>query len=156
MASHTFTVVSSLSVDDAFDRLIDLEQVTAWDEGVRGSVRIDHADGATPDSTGAVVEGSRFEVTVTGFDGTPDTVVYEITDASRPDRFVMVGENATFRATDELSLHATGTGSELTYVGRLELLGDDRPLTDAQLDSMFPKIAAVAQTGLTTFLNPPA
>jgi hypothetical protein len=145
MARHSFTIASPLTVQDAFARLIDLERVPEWDEGVRGSVRI----GPTPDS----VLGSRFEVTVTGFDGTPTTVVYELTEVDEPTRFVMIGENEQFRAADTLVLTSNETGCELSYDGTLELLGDDPPLTPTQLDSMFPKLAAVAEAGLRRFLD---
>ena len=150
MASHRFTIISPLPVQEAFTRLIDLERVPEWDEGVTGSARIDAAD-ADNDADSPV--GDRFDVTVHGFDGSPTSVVYEITEVDAPHRFVMVGENAEFRAVDTLELRATDDGCELTYDGTLELLGDDPPLTPAQLDSMFPKLAAVAQVGLTGFLD---
>ena len=145
MASHSFTITSPLTVRDAFTKLIDLERVTEWDEGVSSSVRI---DAASPS-----VLGSRFDVTVTGFDGAPTSVVYEITEADEPTRFVMVGENEQFRAADTLVLTPTDAGCELAYEGTLELLGDSPPLTSTQLDSMFPKIAAVAEAGLRRFLD---
>jgi len=50
-------------------------------------------------------------------------------------------------------LTGSDSGCVLDYHGTLELLGDDPPLSDAQLDSMFPKLAAVAEQGLTAFLN---
>ncbi len=92
-------------------------------------------------------------MTVTGFDGSPTSVVYEITEVDAPHRFVMVGENDEFRAVDTLELTSTTTGCELAYHGTLELLGDNPPLTSTQLDSMFPKIAAVAEVGLGRFLD---
>ena len=145
MASHSFTITSPLTVRDAFTKLIDLERVSEWDEGVSSSVRL---DAASPS-----VLGSRFDVTVTGFDGAPTSVVYEITEADEPTRFVMVGENDQFRAADTLVLTPTDAGCELAYEGTLELLGDSPPLTSTQLDSMFPKIAAVAEAGLRRFLD---
>lgn len=148
MASHRFTIASPLPVQEAFSRLIDLERVPEWDAGVAGSVRIEAAD-----AEGDSVVGSRFDVTVTGFDGSPTLVVYEITEADAPHRFVMIGENTEFRAVDTLELNTTTTGCELAYHGTLELLGDQPPLTPAQLDSMFPKVAAVAEVGLRRFLD---
>ena len=41
MASHSFTITSPLTVQDAFARLVDLERVPEWDEGVASSVRIE-------------------------------------------------------------------------------------------------------------------
>lgn len=145
MARHSFTITSPLTVPDAFAKLVDLERVTEWDEGVSSSVRIDSASPS--------VLGSRFDVTVTGFDGAPTSVVYEITEADAPTRFVMVGENEQFRAADTLALTPTDAGCELAYEGTLELLGDSPPLTPTQLDSMFPKLAAVAEAGLRRFLH---
>lgn len=147
MAEHSFTIASPLTVQDAFTRLVDLERVPEWDEGVRRSVRIGSNTGASGDPV-----GSRFDVTVTGFDGSPTSVAYEITAADAPHRFVMVGESDVFRAEDTLVLTATDTGCELDYDATLELLLDEPPLTPTQLDSMFPKLAAVAEAGLTRFL----
>jgi hypothetical protein len=149
MASHRFTISSPMTTEQAFARLVDLERVSEWDDGVRNSVRIDSADAQRTDSP----VGRRFDVTVTGFDGSPTSVVYEITEADPPLRFVMVGENSDFRAIDTLALAPTEDGCLLTYDATLELLGEDPPLTPPQLDSMFPKLAAVAQTGLVRFLD---
>lgn len=144
MASHSFRINSSLSPADAYALTINLERVSEWDHGVLSSARLDDDADGRP----------QFDVKVTGFDGQPSSVVYKITDSDAPDRFVMVGENDVFRAVDTLVFEAAEHGSVLDYHGTLELLGDNAPLTPAQLDSMFPKIAAVAETGLTAFLNP--
>jgi hypothetical protein len=145
MASHSFTITSPLTVRDAFTKLVDLQRVPEWDEGVNSSVRIDAASQS--------VLGSRFDITVTGFDGAPTSVLYEITEADEPTRFVMVGEHEQFRAADTLVLTPTDAGCELSYESTLELLGDSPPLTPTQLDSMFPKLAAVAEAGLRRFLD---
>ncbi len=144
MASHSFTVDSNLTTEAAYARAIDLEHVPQWDDGVQSSVRLPDGDDGAP----------RFDVTVTGFDGKPSSVTYTVTEADAPNRFVMVGENDVFRAVDTLVFVASGDGSTLDYHGTLELLGDEPPLSPSQLDSMFPKIATVAENGLTTFLNP--
>ena len=147
MARHAFTIPSPLSVEQAFDRLADLERVPEWDDGVQSSTRL-------PDVLDdAIVLGRRFEVTLTGFDRSPTTAIYEITETTPPHRFVMIGENDEFRAVDTLELTPTDAGCELRYEGTLELLADDPPLTPSQLDSMFPKLAAVAEAGLHRFLR---
>lgn len=144
MASHSFRIDSSLSPADAYALTIDLEKVSQWDAGVLSSTRLDdNTDGR-----------AQFDVSVTGFDGQPSSVVYTITDSDEPDRFVMVGENDVFRAVDTLVFEAAEHGCVLDYHGTLELLGNNPPLTPTQLESMFPKIAKVAETGLTSFLNP--
>ena len=144
MASHSFIVESKLSVEAAYARAVNLERVPEWDEGVLSSVCL-------PTGTDGL---RRFEVTVTGFDGKPTSAIYTITDSDAPNRFVMIGENDVFRAVDTLVFVAADHGSTLEYHGKLDLVGDAPPLSPSQLDSMFPKIAAVAEAGLTTFLNP--
>ncbi|MEP1122303.1 MAG: SRPBCC family protein [Ilumatobacter sp.] len=144
MASHSFTVASDLTIEEAYARAVDLERVPEWDDGVLSSTRLpDDADGS-----------ARYSVKVTGFDGQPSSVVYTVTESDAPNRFVMVGENNVFRAVDTLTFTASGDASTLVYLGTLELLGDEPPLSPDQLDSMFPKIAAVAEAGLTRYLNP--
>lgn len=149
MAMHTFTVESTLTPAEAFARLVDLERVTEWDDGISSSKRI---SGAGPPL------GSRFDVMVTGFDGRPTSVVYEITEADAPRHFVMVGTADAFRAVDEISIVERDDlldGCRVTYVAGLALLGEDPPMTAEQLDAFFPKVAAVAHVGLQKFLNPP-
>ncbi len=144
MASHAFTVDSKLTPEAAFSLAIDLERVPEWDDGVQSSTRLPDGDDGQP----------RFNVTVTGFDGKPSSVVYTVTESEEPNRFVMIGENDVFRAVDTLVFTPTSGGSKLDYHGTLELLGENPPLSPRQLDSMFPKIAVVAEIGLTSFLNP--
>ncbi len=143
MASHTFTVESNLTIEEAYARAVDLERVPEWDDGVLSSIRLPDGDDGS----------ARYDVTVTGFDGQPSSVVYTVTESDAPDRFVMIGENDVFRAVDTLAFSATGDGCTLDYHGTLELLGDEPPLSPGQLDSMFPKIAAVAEAGLTRYLR---
>lgn len=145
MAQQTFTIESSLAQTAAFERLSDLTRVNEWDRGVRNALQI---GGDRPG------RGARYEVTVMGFDGQPTAIVYELTEFESPNRFVMIGENDVFRAHDTLTLTASESGSSLTYVGTLTLLEQDPPLTETQLDAAFKKVAAVAESGLTDFLNP--
>jgi hypothetical protein len=145
MATQQFDIASPLAPDDAFDRLVDLTRVNEWDRGVTNPRQI-HGTGHQL--------GSRYEVTVVGFDGKPTTVVYELLEVDRPARFVMEGVNAVFCAHDAITIEPTDTGCTVTYSAGLELLEEDPPLTPVQLDSLFVKIAAVAQDGLRNYLNP--
>jgi hypothetical protein len=145
MAQQVFTVSSSLSPAEAFARCIDLTRVNEWDRGVSNSTLLaGRGDEA----------GSQFEVTVTGFDGQPDQVVYELLDVDAPKRFVMEGVNAVFRAYDILTFTATDSGCTVLYDAQLDLVGDEPPLTNEQLDTLFARVAAVPEAGLQTFLNP--
>ena len=148
MARHTFTVTSSMTPDAAFAALVALENVPEWDSGILSSTKVDR-----PGNEAGPL-GDRYDLVVTGFDGQPDSAVYEITEVDRPHGFVMVGTNDTFRAVDELVIRDVPNGCEVTYRAELTLLGEHPPLNERQLASMFPKIAAVAERGLTAYLNP--
>ncbi len=147
MAQQVFTVSSSLSPAEAFARCIDLTRVHEWDRGVSNSTLV----GGNGDSV-----GSEYEVTVTGFDGQPATVVYTLLEVDAPNRFVMEGVNDVFRAHDILTFRSsagTDGGCELLYDARLDLVGDEPPMTAAQLDALFARVAAVPEAGLRAFLN---
>ena len=145
MAQQVFSVRSALSVREAFDRCIDLRRVNEWDRGVTHPRRLSGEGQAV---------GSTYEVTVTGFDGQPATVVYELLEVEAPHRFVMEGVNDTFRAYDVLTFTSNDKGCELHYDAQLELLVSPPPMTDDDLDSLFSRVAAVPQQGLSRFLNP--
>ena len=145
MATQQFDIICPLAPDAAFDRLVDLTRVNEWDRGVTNPRQIH--------GTGHQV-GSLYEVTVVGFDGKPTLVVYELLEVDRPARFVMEGTNAVFCAHDVITIEPTDTGCTVTYSAGLELLEEDPPLTPAQLDSLFVKVAGVAEDGLRSYLNP--
>lgn len=145
MAQQVFTVQSVLSAREAFDLCVDLSRVNEWDRGVTAPRRLSGEGHAV---------GSTYEVTVTGFDGNPAQVVYELLEVDAPDRFVMEGLNDVFRAYDIVTFTATEVGCEVHYDAQLELLGERPPMTDEQLDTLFARIAAVPQQGLRSFLNP--
>lgn len=145
MAQQVFTVTSSLAPAQAFARCIDLTRVNEWDRGVSGSRLV----AGSGDSV-----GSKFEVTVTGFDGEPSQVVYELLEVEASTRFVMEGANEVFRAYDVLTFTPTEVGCEVLYDAQLDLVGDDPPMTNEQLDALFARVAAVPEAGLQSFLNP--
>lgn len=145
MAFQTFTIESELGPAEAFDLVVDLTNVSAWDEGVTDPHLIGGDSGTV---------GARYEVTVTGFDGNPTTAVYELTEVDAPNAFTMVGRHPDFQADDTIRFAPTASGCEVTYEAGLVLLGENPPLSDEQLDRVFAKIAAVPQAGLQRFLNP--
>lgn len=145
MASQNFTVASTLSPADAFAMLVDLTRVNEWDRGVSDSKQIG--------GTGPGLD-ARYQVTVTGFDGEPSPVVYTLVEYEPNQRFVMIGENADFRAHDTVTIAESADGCEVTYDARLELLGDNPPLTSDELDALFAKVADIPRRGLGTYLNP--
>ncbi len=145
MAQQVFSVQSALSEREAFDRCIDLRRVNEWDRGVTAPRRLTGEGQAV---------GSTSEVTVTGFDGKPAAVIYELLEVDAPHRFVMEGVNDVFRAHDILTFTSNDAGCELHYDAQLELLGEQPPMIDDELDSLFARVEAVPQQGLSTSLNP--
>ncbi len=102
MATKTFAIDSTLSPEAAFAQVIDLLRVSEWDRGIRSSRLVDGNPGSA---------GARYEVAVTGFDGEPTTVVYELTAVDATNSFTMVGTHADFRAEDTVTFEATSDGS---------------------------------------------
>lgn len=146
MAQQSFVIDSALTVDEAFGLVVDLTKVNEWDRGVRDARHV----GGEPGSVGA-----SYEVTVTGFDGKPTTATYELTAVDGPNSFTMVGSHPQFQADDTITFTPVdGGGCRVGYDASLILLGENPPVTDAQLDEIFASIAAVPRDGLTTFLNP--
>lgn len=145
MAAQEFTIASTLSSAEAFARLADLTRVNEWDRGVTDPRQVE-GDGPAL--------GARYDVGVTGFDGAPTRIVYQLVEFDAPTRFVMIGENDVFRAHDTLTFDAAESGCTLSYVARLDLIGDNPPLSETELDAVFTRVARVAEDGLRAFLNP--
>lgn len=145
MAAETFVIDSHLPPEEAFARVIDLRRVGEWDRGIRASRLVDGHPGSL---------GAQYEVTVTGFDGRPTTMVYELTSVDAPNTFTMVGTHPAFRAEDTVTFEPASVGSRVTYDASLVLLGDEPPMNEAQLDDTFAKVVAVPRAGLASFLNP--
>ncbi len=144
MATETFLIESRLSPHEAFARVIDLSRVPEWDRGIRSSHLID----GTPAAVGA-----RYEVAVTGFDGEPTTVIYELTAVDADRGFTMVGTNPDFRAEDTLTFVASDSGCRVTYRAELVLLRDLPSMSEARLATTFPSVVAIAEAGLAEFLD---
>ena len=145
MATETFVVDSTLSPDDAFDKVIDLSRVAEWDRGIKAS-RL--AEGSTG------VLGARYDVTVRGFDRELTTVVYELTAVDRPRSFSIVGTHADFRSEDSARVEPVGNRCRVIYEARLVLLGEAPPMDEDGLGEIFAKAVEIARAGLEVFLTP--
>ncbi len=144
MATVTFVVDSVLPADAAFDRVIDLSRVTEWDRGIRSSSLVHGQVGEV---------GARYDVSVRGFDGQPTIVDYALTAVDRPSSFTIRGSHQDFQADDTVTIAPHGAGSRLTYEASLILLGDNPPLDDDRLASLFAANVDVARNGLEAFLS---
>jgi len=142
MSTEMITIDSPLPAAVAFERLLDLTQVTSWDRGIASSRQI----GGTAGTVGA-----RYAVGVTGFDGRPTTAEYEVV-AIGDLTFTMIGSHPDFRADDTVTAVETPDGCRVTYDASLVLLGDDPPISNERLDATFAKLVAVVEDGLRTFL----
>lgn len=145
MANESFVIDSTLSAADAFALVVDLSKVNEWDRGVSDARHVDGEPGAV---------GATYDVTVTGFDGKPTTASYELTAVDAPNSFTMVGSHADFQADDTITFETCEAGCRVSYEAGLVLLGDNPPVTEAQLEGIFASIAAVPRAGLKQFLNP--
>ncbi len=145
MATESFQITSHLAPSAAFALVVDLLRVSEWDRGVTNP-RLVAGEPATA--------GARYEVTVTGFDGSPTTAVYELTAVDAPSSFTMVGSHPSFRAEDTITIRPSGDGCLVDYEAGLVLLGAGPPLSEEQLGRQFAKIVAVPKAGLERFLNP--
>lgn len=145
MATENFVIESKLSIEAAFDLAIDLSLVPQWDRGIIESHLV-HG--------GQASVGARYEITLTGFDGQPTVAVYEITAVDTNRSFTMVGKHPDFQADDTLTFETTDNGCVVTYDAGLVLLGEEPPVTEAELDTLFASLVAVPREGLASFLNP--
>lgn len=144
MATETFVIESALSLEAAFAKAIDLSRVPEWDRGIKESILVEGDQGAV---------GARYELKLTGFDGQPTTAVYEVTSVDTNRAFAMVGTHPDFQADDSLTFEETTDGCLITYEAGLVLLGDEPPLSEAQLDTLFASLVAVPREGLASFLH---
>lgn len=145
MATESFGIESALSAADAFAMVVDLTRVNEWDHGVRDARHV----GGEPGTVGAT-----YDVTVTGFDGQPTTVTYELTAVDAPSSFTMVGRHPLFRADDTITFADRNDGCQVGYDASLVLLGDNPPVSDEDLSKIFSALVEVPRSGLLGFLNP--
>ena len=144
-ATETFVTESTLSVQQAFDRMVDLEQVPQWDKGIRDA-RLIHG---TPGSIGA-----RYELDLDDFDGKPTTAVYELTDIDGDSKLTMVGTHAEFRAEDTLHFEPSNGGCRVIYDAEIAVLGDTTRIKSSDhLAKIFAKVVEVVEAGVGSYLN---
>ncbi len=99
------TVEGRLSAAEAFDFLLNFDNIQAWDPTVL------IARALTP---GPVGLGSRFRLCMQ-FGLRPVVMDYTLVDMQPPGRLVLEGRGASFRARDHISIQAQGRGFRLVY-----------------------------------------
>ena len=146
MSRYRGTVVSERSAEETFDYLAEFSNAAAWDPGVAGAERLDD---------GPVGPGSAFRLDVrVGPRTTP--LDYRVTTYERPHRVVLLGESATIRSEDTVTVvPRPGGGSILTYDADLTLLGPLAPFNPV-LSLPFRRIGDRGLDGLRGVLSAPS
>jgi carbon monoxide dehydrogenase subunit G len=111
--TYTATLVTSASVDQAFAYLAQFDNTVRWDPGVVSARAL---------GDGPPARGSRFSLTLRLGGGNED-LAYEITEYDPPRRVVLIADGSRFVSHDEISVAASGAGSEVTYRAELALKG---------------------------------
>jgi len=145
MAHYRGTVVSTRSAEETFDYMADFANAAEWDPGTASAERL---------TAGEVGLGSAFRLYVrVGSRTTP--LDYRIVAFEQPDRVVLLGESATLRSEDTVTVvpDADG-GSILTYDADLRLKGFFA-LANPLLGLFFRRIGDKGAEGLRRTLGGP-
>jgi len=142
MAIYTTSIESKLSSEDAFAYMAAFENVAQWDPGVIEAQRL---------TEGPIKLGTQFQVLAqTGKRRIPLT--YEITQFDEGSHLVLTASTSSLRSQDEIRVVANGSGSTVTYVANLSLLGLLR-VANPLLSPTLKKIGDRARDGLRRELN---
>ena len=136
MAHYVNTVPSSLSPNQAFAFMANIERFVEWDPGI---AKVEKRSG----QNGEV--GSSYDITIAGW--APTVMRYEVTAVDAPRSFRMASTTRFLRSLDEIRVEADGTGSRVTYDAILELRGPLR-VFDPVLARVFRTIGDRAATGM--------
>lgn len=137
--SRTFTV--NPPPERVVEYLKDFEHATQWDPGTTSCERID---------SGPVAEGA-FWHNVSKVLGVRTELTYKLEELS-DHQVVFVGENQSSRTVDTITVDAQGSGSVITYVADLEMLGTAKLLSPV-LKVVFEKRAGDTEKQMSSVLN---
>lgn len=143
MASFRTVIISRLTPEEAFERMVAFDRVTEWDPTVVEARRHDE---------GRPRLGTRFHV-VSKFGGSRVALDYELVALEPPHRFTVEARNASFASRDTITVELRQGGSAVTYDARLTFRGWKRML-DPLMQMLFRGVGRKAEAGLQAFLNP--
>lgn len=141
----TRTVETTAPVEKVFDYLSDFTTTEEWDPGTVSTTRV-AGDGG---------EGTKYH-NVSKFAGSKTELTYTVRTRVPNERFVVVGENKTVKATDTMTFVAAPTGTRVTYNASFEfrgLVGRLAPLLTPLLTLAFKRLGDEAEKGLKTNLD---
>lgn len=142
MASYTATIITPLSVDEAWARMEDVTRFAEWDPGVRAARQV-AGDGPGPDAA--------YVLTVDSIKGALD-LRYDVIEFEAPRRLYLVADTGVLRSEDTVTIADTPAGTSLVYHAELTLRGIYAVATPV-LAVAFQVIGRRAAAGLRTFLD---
>ena len=145
MAHYAMTLRTTRSATEVFDLLADMRNAASWDPGVTSVIRADQ-----PASSDGVAVGTVFLVELK-FVGRSRTIPYTVTEYSRPDRLVLVGEDDWIRSVDTVTVVPAESGCDVTYEAVLDL--KKAAVFSPLLDVAFRGVGRRAEEGLTKALT---
>jgi NAD(P)-dependent dehydrogenase (short-subunit alcohol dehydrogenase family)/carbon monoxide dehydrogenase subunit G len=105
--------VVNRSIEQVFDYLADFSQIADWDPSVLTAKKI---------SQGAIQQGTQFDLVLKSA-GRRVPMAYQLTDYQTNKSLTFVGKADGFTATDNISLQAQGTKTQITWQADLEFTG---------------------------------
>ena len=144
MAHYVTSVVTPLSVSEAFSYMADVTHFAEWDPGVKRVRRVS-GDGASV--------GSAYDLTVQA--GGTTVMRYTVMEYDPPHRLLLVARTPFLTSVDEVRVEASATGARVTYDAKLTLNGP-LGLLDPFLRLAFRRIGDRAAAGLRRALAGPA
>ena len=137
--SRSFSVTASPAV--AVPYLADFTHAEEWDPGTESCTRID---------SGPVAVGAQWH-NKSRLVGVSTELTYTLTELTDT-RVVLVGQNDSATATENIDVVPEGTGSRITYTNVLEMHGVAKVVGPA-MKLLFEKLANDVERQLTEALN---
>ena len=142
MANYNATVVSSKTLEEAFEYMADFRTAPEWDENTVSSKLL---------TADLFVVGARYDV-VTKFAGRDMDLTYETAEIDRPHRIVLKSQNGSTEIKDTMTFRETAQGTEVTYDANIAPQGLVK-LLDPVLTLIFKRVGDKAVKGLKRELD---
>jgi carbon monoxide dehydrogenase subunit G len=140
MPETTETATFARPAQEVFDLLADFGNLADWDPMFEESMRLDD---------GPVDVGSRFKVKGT-IAGSAFDLDMEVVEYDRPQRVVVKGTGDGLETLEDISVHPTNEGCEVTYHSRFET---DKPdIVDTASKPAFVAIGKRAINGMQEWI----
>lgn len=142
MASYKATVLSSKTLEEAFEYMADFRTAPEWDENTVSSKLL---------TADPFLEGAQYDV-VTKFGGREMELTYQTVEIERPNRIVLKSSNGSTDIEDTMTFRETAAGTEVTYHAEIIPHGAVK-LIDPVLSLIFKRVGDKAVKGLKRELD---